>query len=79
MLLGNIPETLIKRKYPTTTDEKLQAYWSPNTDHNLNQEWVDKFAQDAQFFTSRAKWTSMKLMEAEDMSRGTFSPYQLLF
>jgi len=79
MLLGNIPETLIKRKYPTTTDEKLQAYWSPNTDHNLNQEWVDKFAQDAPFFTSRAKWTSMKLMEAEDMSRGTFSPYPAAF
>ena len=79
ILLGDIPETLVKRRYPTTTDEKLQAYWSPNADHNLNQEWVDKFAQDAQFFTSRAKWTSMKLMEAEDMSRGTFSPYPAAF
>ena len=50
-----------------------------NCDHNLNQEWVDTYAQDANFFTSRAKWTSVKLMEAEDMSRGTFSPYPAAF
>ena len=79
LLIGNIPETLVKRRYPTTTDEKLKAYWSPNCDHNLNQDWVDAYAQDANFFTSRAKWTSVKLMEAEDMSRGTFSPYPAAF
>jgi hypothetical protein len=79
ILLGNIPETLVKRKYPTTTKEQMQAYWKPNDDHNLNQEWVEQYAQDAKFFTSRAKWTSVKLMEAEDMSRGTFSPYPAAF
>ena len=79
ILLGDIPETLVKRKYPTTTDEKMSAYWKPNSDHNLNQEWVEQYAQDAKFFTSRAKWTSVKLMEAEDMSRGTFSPYPAAF
>lgn len=79
ILLGGIPETFVKRRYPLTTDEKLQAYWSPNADHNLNEEWIDKYAQDAKFFASRAKWTNMKLMEAEDMSRGTFSPYPAAF
>ena len=75
VLLGNIPDTLVKRQYPTTKDEKLGAFWSPSFDYNMSQQWLNSYAHDAQFFTSRAKWSNVKLMEAEDMSMGTLSPY----
>ena len=75
VLLGDIPETLVKRRYPTTKDEKLDAFWSPSSDHNMSQQWLNSYAHDAQFFTSRARWSNVKLMEAEDMSIGCFSPY----
>ena len=38
-------------------------------------QWLNSYAHDAQFFTSRARWSNVKLMEAEDMSIGCFSPY----
>ncbi len=75
VLLGDIPETLVKRRYPTTKDEKLEAFWSPSSDYNMSQQWLNGYAHDAQFFTSRARWSNVKLMEAEDMSIGCFSPY----
>eukprot|EP00944_MAST-04C_sp_MAST-4C-sp1_P010054 g10054.t1 len=75
----------MKTKSEMKKDGMKSVYWSPafNTEHvipgltakdNSGMKWVDTYGKETNFFASRSKWASVKLLEVTQMSNAARGP-----
>ena len=79
----------MKTKSEMKKDGMKSVYWSPafNTEHvipgltakdNSGMKWIDTYGKETNFFASRSKWASVKLLEVTQMSNAARGPSRML-